>query len=97
MKKRNAYIWTMRILMWLAAGITAALVSYKVAAIAATAAEKGMTLAQYAAAAAQKVLNAALLSNPIGLVILAITALVTAFMVLWKNSESFRNFWIKLF
>ena len=78
------------------AGITAALVSYKVAAIAATAAEKGMTLAQYAAAAAQKVLNTALLSNPIGLVILAITGLVTAFMVLWKNSESFRNFWIKL-
>lgn len=78
------------------AGITAALVSYKVAAIAATAAEKGMTLAQYAAAAAQKVLNTALLSNPIGLVILAITGLVTAFMVLWKNSEKFRNFWIKL-
>ena len=25
MKKRNAYIWTMRIFMWLAAGITAAL------------------------------------------------------------------------
>ena len=25
MKKRNAYIWTIRILMWLAAGITAAL------------------------------------------------------------------------
>ena len=25
MKKRNAYIWMMRILMWLAAGITAAL------------------------------------------------------------------------
>jgi phage-related minor tail protein len=78
------------------AGITAALVSYKVAAIAATAAEKGMTLAQYAAAAAQKVLNTALLSNPIGIVILAITALVTAFMVLWKNSSSFRNFWINL-
>lgn len=78
------------------AGITAALVSYKVAAIAATAAEKGMTLAQYAAAAAQKVLNAAMLSNPIGLVILAITGLVTAFMVLWKNSESFREFWTKL-
>ena len=78
------------------AGITAALVSYKVAAIAATAAEKGMTLAQYAAAAAQKALNVAMLSNPIGIVILAITGLVTAFMVLWKNSESFRNFWIKL-
>ena len=78
------------------AGITAALISYKVAAIAATAAEKGMTLAQYAAAAAQRVLNAAMLANPIGIVILAITALVTAFMVLWKNNESFREFWINL-
>ena len=78
------------------AGIAAALVSYKVAAIAATAAEKGMTLAQYAAATAQKVLNAAMTANPIGLVILAITALVTAFVYLWNNSEKFREFWIKL-
>ena len=78
------------------AGIAAALVSYKVAAIAATAAEKGMTLAQYAAATAQKVLNAAMAANPIGLIILAITALVTAFVYLWNNSEKFREFWIKL-
>ena len=77
-------------------GIAAALVSYKVAAIAATAAEKGMTLAQYAAATAQKVLNAALNANPIGLVILAITALVTAFVYLWNNCEEFREFWINL-
>ena len=70
--------------------------SYKVAAIAATAAEKGMTLAQYAAAAAQKVLNAAMSANPIGLVILAITALVTAFVYLWNNCEEFREFWINL-
>ena len=78
------------------AGIAAALVSYKVAAIAATAAEKGMTLAQYAAATAQKALNAAMSANPIGLVILALTALVTAFVYLWNNCEDFRNFWIKL-
>ena len=78
------------------AGIAAALVSYKVAAIAATAAEKGMTVAQYAAAAAQKALNAAMAANPIGLVIVALTALVTAFVYLWNNCEDFRNFWIKL-
>ncbi len=78
------------------AGITAALVSYKVAALAATAAEKGMTLAQYAAAAAQKVLNAVFAANPIGIVLVAITALVTAFMYLWKNCEGFREFWINL-
>lgn len=78
------------------AGIAASVVAFKVAAIAATAASKGMTLAQYAMAAAQAVLNAVMSANPIGLIILAITALVTAFMLLWKNCEGFRNFWINL-
>lgn len=77
-------------------GITAAMVAFKVAEIAATAATKGMTLAQYAAAAAQGVLNTVMNANPIGLIILAITALVAAFMVLWKNSDAFREFWQNL-
>ena len=76
------------------AGVTAAVTAFKIASIAAKAATEGMTLAQYAAAAAQRALNVAMSANPIGLIILAITGLVTAFMYLWQNS--FREFWIGL-
>lgn len=78
------------------AGVTAAIVAFKVAALAATAASKGMTLAQYAMTAAQTALNVVMNANPIGLIILAITALVAGFMLLWNNCEGFRNFWINL-
>ncbi|MFI2431994.1 phage tail tape measure protein [Streptomyces sp. NPDC018693] len=44
------------------------------------------------AAAAQWVLNSALLANPIGLIILAIVGLVAAVVVLWKKNEAFRDF-----
>ena len=41
-------------------------------------------------------MNAAMLANPIGLVVAAIAGLVAAFIYLWNNCESFRKFWIKL-
>lgn len=43
-----------------------------------------------------KLLNAALLANPILLIITIIAALVAAFILLWNNCEGFRNFWINL-
>lgn len=41
-------------------------------------------------------LNASFLFSPIGLIIIAILALVVAFVILWKRSAAFRNFWIGL-
>lgn len=45
---------------------------------------------------AMAILNTALLANPIGLVVGAISALVAAFVYLWNTSDGFRNFWIEL-
>ncbi|MGW4467467.1 phage tail tape measure protein [Micromonospora sp. NPDC004704] len=47
-----------------------------------------------AATAVQWAWNAALAANPIGVVIIAIIALVAAFIWLWNNSSTFRDFWI---
>ena len=40
--------------------------------------------------------NAALLANPITWVVIAIAALVAAFVILWNECEGFRKFWIEL-
>lgn len=40
--------------------------------------------------------NATLLANPIALVIAAIAGLVAAFIYLWNNNKSFRQFWIDM-
>ena len=56
---------------------------------AASKAIKGVTLAV-------KALNLAMKANIIGLIVSLIVGLVAAFVVLWKNNEQFRNFWINL-
>jgi hypothetical protein len=53
-----------------------------------------MVIAKVATAAwavAQRILNAAFLSNPIGWIILAIVALVAAIVIAYRNSETFRR------
>lgn len=57
---------------------------------------QALTIVTKAQTAAQWLLNAAMNANPIGIVIAAIVALVTAFVILWNKSEDFRNFWIGL-
>ncbi|MEV4708878.1 phage tail tape measure protein [Actinoplanes sp. NPDC049316] len=42
----------------------------------------------------QTALNVVLSLNPIGLIVIAIAALVAGIILLWNNSEAFRNFWI---
>lgn len=49
------------------------------------------TVATQASAAAQWALNAAMSANPIGLVVIALIALVAIFVVAYKKSETFRN------
>jgi phage-related protein len=71
-----------------AAGLRAAAAwtAEKVALLASAVAEK-------AAAAGQWLLDAAMDANPIGLIVLAIAAVVVAFVELWKHSAAFRDFW----
>lgn len=60
------------------------LVAHKAATVAIAAATRSY-------AAVQWVLNAALIANPIGLVVLAIAALVAGIVIAWKRSETFRK------
>ena len=54
--------------------------------------EKLATVTQKALTVAQKAFSVALKANPIGLVIVAITALVTGFVLLYKHNKKFKAF-----
>ena len=41
-------------------------------------------------------MNAAMLANPVALIVALLAGLVVAFLYLWNNVEGFRNFWIKV-
>ncbi|MBF6326765.1 phage tail tape measure protein [Nocardia cyriacigeorgica] len=63
----------------------------KVATIAWNAAQQIASAATKAWTAIQWLWNAAMSANPLGIVIIAVTALVAAVVLAWKNSETFRN------
>ncbi|AID58832.1 tape measure protein [Mycobacterium phage Gaia] len=73
--------------------LAAALAGYKVTmmALAGAQALQKIVAATRAWVVAQYALNGALLLNPIGLVVAAIAGLVAGIVVLYKNSETFRN------
>lgn len=58
--------------------------------------ELALTAVQKAVAAAQWLVNAAMNANPIGILVIAIAALVASFALLWNKCERFRNFWTDL-
>lgn len=79
-----------------AAGIAAAFLAWQIASVvtAVTTALAGMSAAEVVAAAKTWLLNTALLANPIGILIALLAGLVTAFIVLWKRCDWFREGWI---
>lgn len=76
--------------------VAGAIITYKGAVMLWNAAETAKNVVMGISTAAQWALNVAMTANPIGIVIVAIGALVGACIVLWNKSEGFRNFWINL-
>jgi hypothetical protein len=70
---------------------TASIIAQRVAMVATAIAAGVVRAAIIAWTAVQWLLNAALSANPIGLVVIAIAALVAGLIYAWKNSETFRN------
>lgn len=84
----QAVISFFKTIMPLIVGVFTGLMAYKTI--------KTITGVITAVKTAMLLLNAAMATNQIMLVVIAISALVGAFVYLWKTSEEFRNFWIGL-
>lgn len=69
----------------------AATIAATVATTAWTVITRGAAIASNIWAVAQWALNAAMAANPVGVVIIAIIALVAAIVLAWKHSETFRS------
>lgn len=81
----QAVISFFKTIMPLIVGVFTGLMAYKTITGVITAVKTAMLL-----------LNAVMAMNPIMLVVIAISALVGAFIYLWNKCEGFRNFWIGL-
>lgn len=81
----QAVISFFKTIMPLIVGVFTGLMAYKTITGVITAVKTAMLL-----------LNAVMAMNPIMLVVIAISALVGAFIYLWNTSKDFRNFWIGL-
>jgi hypothetical protein len=71
--------------------VTVAVLTYNAAAIVSKTVTLATTAATKAWAAAQWLLNAALDANPIGLVVIALAAIVGAFILAYRHSSQFRS------
>lgn len=71
--------------------INAALKAYRAVMLAVAAAQKIVRTAALAWTAAQWLLNVALLANPIGLIVVAVAALIAIFVIAYKKSDTFRG------
>lgn len=86
------FVTNLPIIAPILAGIATTIGLLAVVLNASTIATTAQSVATNAAAAAQGLLNAVMSANPIAMIVVLIAGLVAAIVVLWNNSEAFRNF-----
>lgn len=100
-KVRDGFLWVIdnkEPIIAVITGIAAAFAAWKIVSVVTTVITtiKNLGGVLSAAKAGMAALNAVMSANPIGLIITLVAGLVAAFIYLWNNCESFRNFWISL-